>query len=352
MAVMCQLADPAGYHPFSWNYADHSEDFLYWLNLFANFTTHIESQLRRDGLLNADNESDWREFCAEYDAGIAARRENPSRFGKIDTVTLGRFRQSLLQKFGFNDPYSVLKNYENDTAVNIYPDVIERIDRTSQSSRWELLFRGLFAGNIFDMGSPKTIAMYKRGQIDFVSALEKVPARPWFVDHLQAMCTVLESSKRWGQVLFFVDNAGPDIILGVVPLVRELARRGTRVVMAANCRPALNDITIEELNRVLQELCPCDPMMADLLNNRQITTIDSGGDIPLIDLCRVSEECNAAAAESDLIVLEGMGRGVESNWDQKFKCDVWRLALIKDLTVAKWLGAQLFDVICRFDPTE
>ena len=352
MAVLCQLADPADYRAFSWSYANDSGDFVYWLDLFANFTSHIELRLRQDDLLNADNESNWEKFCIEYDAGITARRNDPARFGEIDTVTLGRFRQSLLQKFGFNDPYKVLKKYENNTAASIYPDVIKRIDEASQSERWELLFRGLFAGNIFDMGSPKTIEMHQRGQIDFTSVLEKVPARPWFIDDMDAICNVLESSNRWGQALFFVDNAGPDIVLGVVPLVRELARIGTRVVMAANSQPALNDVTIEELNQVLQELCSCDTLLADLLNNDQIITIASGCDIPLIDLGLVSKECNAAAANSDLIILEGMGRGVESNWDEKFKCDVWRVALIKDTTVAKWLGAELFDVICRYDPTE
>ena len=48
-----------------------------------------------------------------------------------------------------------------------------------------------------------------------------------------------------------------------------------------------------------------------------------------------------AAAESDLIVLQGMGRGIESNWTEQFTCDVWRVALLKDRTVAQWIGAAL-----------
>ncbi len=45
------------------------------------------------------------------------------------------------------------------------------------------------------------------------------------------------------------DNAGTDVVLGMVPLARELLRRGTNVVLSANSTPALNDITHPELVR-------------------------------------------------------------------------------------------------------
>ena len=41
----------------------------------------------------------------------------------------------------------------------------------------------------------------------------------------------------------FVDNAGADVCLGMIPFVRELIRRGTEVVVAANETPSINDIT-------------------------------------------------------------------------------------------------------------
>ncbi len=40
-------------------------------------------------------------------------------------------------------------------------------------------------------------------------------------------------------------------MLGMVPLARELLRRGTNVVLSANSTPALNDITHPELVRAL-----------------------------------------------------------------------------------------------------
>jgi type II pantothenate kinase len=57
---------------------------------------------------------------------------------------------------------------------------------------------------------------------------------------------------------------------------------------------------------------------------------------------------NAAAADADLVILEGMGRGVESNLDAKFSCDAVSLAMIKDEMVARRLNGKVFDVVCQF----
>jgi type II pantothenate kinase len=53
----------------------------------------------------------------------------------------------------------------------------------------------------------------------------------------------------------FVDNAGADIVLGMLPFAREFLRMGCEVVLAANSQPAINDITAEELRRLLRVAC-------------------------------------------------------------------------------------------------
>jgi damage-control phosphatase, subfamily II, stand-alone protein len=212
-----------------------------------------------------------------------------------------------------------------------------------------MLFRGLLAGNLFDLGAPKTIEMYHGGKIDFFETYRKIPAQPWFINHTEALLERLDGKWPWRQVLFFVDNAGADIVLGVLPAAREMARAGMRVVLSPNIAAALNDITLAELDPLLERLAAGDAVLDSLMADGRLRTVDSGGDTPLIDLGQVSGACNAVAAESDLIVLEGMGRGVESNWTEVFTCDVWRIALLKDHTVADWVGARLFDGICRFD---
>jgi uncharacterized protein with ATP-grasp and redox domains len=347
MPVLCQLADPANYKPFDWDLMNHPEDLTYWIDLFASFPGNAERRLREDGCGGAEFDRRWAAFREEYLAGIEARRADPRAFGEITTITLCDYRQAMIDKHGFPDPFEGTKQRENEVAAGLYANYVAMIDSLDPPKRWEALLRGLFAGNLFDLGAPATIEMYNSGQLDFHDFLRRIPDRPWRIDDADALIRRFKE-QPYRQVLIFVDNAGTDIILGVVPLARELARRGMRVVLAANESPALNDITIRELRPLLKRLESLDFRLSLLVSEGMIEVMSSGGDLPLIDLSRVSEECNTAAADSDLIVLEGMGRGVESNWRQQFKCDVWRVALLKDACVTRWLGAELFDPVCRF----
>ena len=52
--------------------------------------------------------------------------------------------------------------------------------------------------------------------------------------------------------------------------------------------------------------------------------------------------------DADLVILEGMGRGVESNLEAEFSCDAVNLAMIKDTAVAARHGGKVFDVVCRY----
>jgi type II pantothenate kinase len=149
--------------------------------------------------------------------------------------------------------------------------------------------------------------------------------------------------------MFFCDNAGSDFVLGVMPFCRLLAKRGTRVLIAANRLPALNDMTVAEVKALLPRLCAVDPVLEDLVKRGRIAAIDSGGIAPLIDLREVSDEVNHHAAETDLVVLEGMGRACESNFEALFTVDAIKLAMIKEEIVARRHGGKVFDSMCRFD---
>ena len=155
---------------------------------------------------------------------------------------------------------------------------------------------------------------------------------------------------RYGKAIVFTDNAGSDCVLGVLPLARWLARRGTTVVLAANTLPALNDVTSGELTQLCGQVAQRDPIFAALLVRRRIRVIPSGGVAPLLDLRHLSPECNHEAADADLVILEGMGRGLESNYDARFQCDALKICMIKDKCIAGRHGGKLFDVVFRFDP--
>ena len=44
----------------------------------------------------------------------------------------------------------------------------------------------------------------------------------------------------------------------------------------------------------------------------------------------------------------GMGRAVESNLGANFTCDVLKIAMIKDASIARQVGGKLFDLVCKF----
>ncbi len=79
--------------------------------------------------------------------------------------------------------------------------------------------------------------------------------------------------------------------------------------------------------------------------------VSTGNDLPLIDLSDVTDELNAAAAGAELVLLEGMGRAIESNFDAAFTCDCLRLALLKDPLVAQRPGGEVYDCVCKYVPS-
>ena len=187
---------------------------------------------------------------------------------------------------------------------------------------------------------------------DFFAEIEETKPRPWLVDDFDRLAADLPAAPpaKWAKTIIFVDNAGADFILGVMPLARELGLFGTKVVLAANELPSLNDMTVNETIAVVERLAAADADLAALIEAGMFEVVSSGGDTPLIDLSRVSDELNEAAADADLVVLEGMGRAVETNFNTRFKVDALKLALLKDPMVAKRIGGELYDCVCRYEP--
>jgi uncharacterized protein with ATP-grasp and redox domains len=193
------------------------------------------------------------------------------------------------------------------------------------------------------MGAAGSAQLLLDGKLDFFATRKKLPARPWLVDDFDRFAA-RALGGGWRKVVFFVDNAGSDFLLGAVPLMRWLARRGSRVILAANERPTLNDMTVHDVRHWWPRVLAAEPSIAAL----PIEIVSTGTGEPLIDLAGVSPALNAAADDADLVILEGMGRGVESNLDAEFDCDAANLAMIKDEMIARRLNGKLYDVVCRF----
>ncbi|KAL3137393.1 hypothetical protein ABBQ32_006916 [Trebouxia sp. C0010 RCD-2024] len=258
-------------------------------------------------------------------------------------------REACLKGQGFWDPFKPVKDEENKKALKLLPGILKDLDDVQdRCKRLELALRGVFAGNVFDLGAQGTADMFENGEGGFEKTRVNLVERPWAIDNLDDIL------QRWKEkphhkAMLFVDNAGTDVVLGMIPLARELIKNGTFVVLAANEVPALNDITAPELKVLLRDCGKLDKLLGRAVEEEIITVVSSGSALPIIDLTKLSPECVAAAEGVDLVVMEGMGRAIETNLYASFSCDSLKLAMVKHPEVAQVLKCRMYDCVCKFD---
>jgi type II pantothenate kinase len=348
MSAFSKLLDPPTYVACAWDLAADGDGRVYWVEFFKRHLRTIlklgvEAELAR-GVAESDSQGRATRCAAEFDARFDAFHNDPPSAGRVTILTLDEWRDQVLRKHGFVDPFVDLKNRENERMLPLLPTVCAQVDAMDIADQVRAIVDGIFAGNIFDMGAEATAKAFLKQSPDFFATRENLPPRPWLIDDYDALAERLLRGPAHRKAVFFIDNAGSDFLLGALPMMRWLARRGTRVVLAANERPTLNDMTIHDVNAWWGRIVEAEPSLRDL----PIQRVSTGTGEPLIDLSEVSNELNAASEDADLVVLEGMGRGVESNLDAQFSCDALNIAMLKDTAVARRNGGKVFDVVCRF----
>lgn len=80
-----------------------------------------------------------------------------------------------------------------------------------------------------------------------------------------------------------------DFILGILPLVRELLKEKTRVILTGNTAPALNDVTFTELNLYCDKASKDCQVIAKSLQNGNLQIIENGQKGPCLDLTNLSD---------------------------------------------------------------
>jgi type II pantothenate kinase len=351
MSPFCKLADPAKYVACEWDLSRDADGRAGWVDFFKR---HLKTTLSlgiEAGAKHGESMDSLARRAAACTADFFARfdefAQHPDRFGRVTIIVLDRWRDSFLTRHGFPDAYFDLKNRENERVLPLLPVVCREIDSLSGPEQFRAITEGVFAGNIFDMGAEATARAFIDGGPDFFATRHALRPRPWLVDDYDALAARMLHRPAHRKVVFFIDNAGSDFLLGALPMMRWMAMRGTHIILAANERPTLNDMTIHDVNAWWPGIVEAEPSFAAL----PIERVSTGTSEPLIDLSEISDVLNAAAADADLVILEGMGRGVESNLNAQFSCDALNLAMIKDQMVAHHIGGRVFDIVCKFQPS-
>ena len=352
MSHFCLLRNVDTYTADPHSLLEDEQARIYWLDLFEDhFQATLDHAVAAYGRSAGKHIEGARQDFAQQ---MALLRSRPDALdGELSVLALCRMRERFLKAHRLSDPFSYIKRRENESSVKLYRDVARRLHLLDPADRWLHLIEAVFAGNIFDLGSPATMnAAYESP--DFLAAVEDTKPRPWLVDDFDRLLEdlLITVPAKWGKAVIFVDNAGCDFVLGLMPLARELALEGVQVVLAANEHPSLNDITADETVDMVEQLATIDADLPALIEAGMFEVVSTGTDLPLIDLSDVSDELNAAAEDADLVILEGMGRAVESNLDAQFKVDTLHLALLKNPNVAARLGGEVYDCVCKYKPID
>ncbi|XP_050258453.1 pantothenate kinase 2 isoform X2 [Quercus robur] len=377
LEVFPLLADPKTYEPNTIDLADPSE-LEYWFTVLSEHLPDLVDKAVASEGRTEDAKRRGDAFARAFAAHLARLMEEPAAYGKLGLANLLELREECLREFHFVDAYRSIKQRENEASLAVLPDLLLELDSMSEEARLLTLIEGVLAANIFDWGSRACVDLYHKGTIIEIYRMSRNKMqRPWRVDNFDVFKERMFGSgdrkpPPHRRALLFVDNSGADIVLGMLPLARELLRRGTEVVLVANSLPALNDVTAMELPDIVAEAAKhCDILRraaeaGGLLVDAMINTLDgskensssvplmvveNGCGSPCIDLRQVSSELAAAAKDADLIILEGMGRSLHTNYNARFKCDALKLAMVKNQRLAeKLIKGNIYNCVCRYEP--
>ncbi|XP_022736934.1 pantothenate kinase 2 isoform X3 [Durio zibethinus] len=377
LEVFPLLANQKMYEPNTIDLADHSE-LEYWFTVLSEHLPDLvdKAVASEGGTDDAKRRGDA--FARAFSAHLARLMEEPAAYGKLGLANLLELREECLREFQFLDAYRSIKLRENEASLAVLPDLLLELDRMDEEARLLTLIEGVLAANIFDWGSRACVDLYHKGTIIEIYRMSRNKMqRPWRVDDFDLFKERMLGSKGkkprpHKRALLFVDNSGADIVLGMLPLARELLRRGTEVVLVANSLPALNDVTAMELPDIVAEAAKhCDilrraaeagGLLVDAMTNTldgskensssvPLMVVENGCGSPCIDLRQVSSELAAAAKDADLIILEGMGRALHTNFNARFKCEALKLAMVKNQRLAeKLIKGKIYDCVCRYEP--
>lgn len=346
------LEDAETYNPDTLDLNKDTEAADYWFSIIDEIINKFAIQAI-DSQKEIDPTSAERaeRFKKSYKDQVQNMRNSRNNNKPLTIRNLLELNETTLRLHGFEDPWLKQKTEENEASIKLFKSRLDEIDKLNDDDKWTELIRGVLAGNIFDWGAKEVSDILEKNKnFGLHDALDKIQKRPWLIDNLNEWILRMQETPHKCAVIF-VDNSGADVILGILPFARELLKRQTKILLCANSEPALNDVTFKELEDILQKCSFYCDTINSAMKNGQLLVYANGQTGPCLDMRRLTPElCNAIESnETDLLVIEGMGRALHTNLYAKFRCDTLKLAVVKNKWLANRLGGDTFSVICKYE---
>jgi len=210
------LADPAGYEPVGLDLRADVDVRAPWLDVFRTHFVSLLTEYRREAAeRGADAAATEATACGvanEFRQWLAAADGDINLPGSGNVLDLCKVRERFLREAGIADPYP-------EGALRLLPARLAELDALAGDAQATEVIRGVFAGNVFDLGAAATVERFAGRAVDFAQVVADLKPRPWLVDELDGWLERLRGPVHRHAVLF-VDNAGPDVLLGMLPLGR------------------------------------------------------------------------------------------------------------------------------------
>ncbi|KAJ2776087.1 hypothetical protein H4R18_005858 [Coemansia javaensis] len=340
------------YQPDTVDLSQEPQQQEYWISAMER-NTHGLLGLAESGALpscgGAESRQRLARFVALYLEHLRRLRDRPLAYGAMSVRGLLGLREQCLHEVGLEDIFAGVKQRETDAALAALPALLAQTDALpAADDRVRRLLHNVLAGNMFDWGSTALREELADGSMDLARAHARIRWDSAF-DNTDRFVRRMAAGPAYERAVVFVDNSGADVCLGVLPFARMLAQRGATVVLAANSRPALNDVTAPELQAIVARAAAIDPAIAAAAAAGRLAVCATGSSGPCLDLRKLDERLVRLCRGADLVAIVGMGRAIHSNYRARFTCDALKLAVFKNQMAADAAGAHMYDALCWYD---
>jgi uncharacterized protein with ATP-grasp and redox domains len=213
------------------------------------------------------------------------------------------------------DPYREVKEYQNRTALRLFPMLKAEIDASSDPLMTAV--RLTIAGNILSMTASGNVT-----ESDVHNSIRQGLTEPSYMQEPEFKHAISGAES----ILYLADNAG-EIVFDRL-LIEQLLR--ARVTVAVRGGPVINDATVQ------------DAYAAGLSGLVEI--IENGSDAPGIILEDCSQAFNRRFADAELIISKGQGNFETLNHGQK---NIFFLFKVKCPVIAAHVGMPVGTHILR-----